>query len=165
MRSGTEGRGKQATSVHSFQPLILASFHSILLLLSSSSLGGLCHPPRAKAVGNVLDCCCFFPRYFGIRVAGLEIIISARVLHGLHTILLDREWIEYVNLLSDLGSRGYYVPVPLAIESTTEEPFDSDRSEDDGQSSGDEHLVKRSHWTMILHLVMSSYWTSLHPVM
>jgi hypothetical protein len=101
---------------------------------------GFANPTPAKAVDNVLDCCCFFPRYFGIRVAGLEIIISARVLHGLHTILLGREWIEYVNLLSDLGSRGYYVPVPLAIKSTTEEPFDSDRLEDDGQSSGDEHL-------------------------
>ena len=79
-------------------------------------------------------------RYFGIRVAGLVIIISARVLHRLNTILLCQEWIESVNLLSDLGNRGSYVPVPVAIESTTEEPFDSDRSEDDGQSSGDEHL-------------------------
>jgi hypothetical protein len=44
---------------------------------------------------------------FTIRVAGVETTISARVLRGLHTILLGREWIESVKLLSDFGKRGY----------------------------------------------------------
>jgi hypothetical protein len=57
------------------------------------------------------------------------------VLHGLHTILLGREWIESVNLLSDFGNRGYYIPIPLAIEA--EEPLNSDRLID-GRPSGDE---------------------------
>lgn len=70
-----------------------------------------------------------------IRVAGVETAINARVLHGLHTILLGREWIESVNLLSDFGNRGYYIPIPLAIEA--EEPLNSDRLID-GRPSGDE---------------------------
>jgi hypothetical protein len=42
-----------------------------------------------------------------IRVAGVEMTISAKVLRGLHTILLGRDWIESVKLLSDFGKRGY----------------------------------------------------------
>jgi hypothetical protein len=42
------------------------------------------------------------------------------VVHGLHIILLGREWIRSVNLLSDFGDRGYYVPIPLVIEDDEE---------------------------------------------
>jgi hypothetical protein len=42
---------------------------------------------------------------FTIRVAGVETTINVRVLRGLHTTLLGREWIESVKLLSDSGKR------------------------------------------------------------
>jgi len=41
---------------------------------------------------------------------------------GLQTVLLGREWIRSVYLLSDFGNQKYYIPIPLAIE-VTEEKF------------------------------------------
>ena len=62
---------------------------------------------------------------FNIRLAGVEKAINARVIPGLHTILLGQEWIRSVKLLSDFGNRGYYIPIPLAVEAAEEKPLDT----------------------------------------
>jgi len=60
---------------------------------------------------------------FNIRVAGVETTINTGVIPGLYTILLGREWIRSVNLLSDFGNRSYYIPVPLTVEAAEEKSF------------------------------------------
>jgi hypothetical protein len=57
---------------------------------------------------------------FTIRVAGIDATINANVISGLQTIVLGREWIQSVNLLSDIGNQNYYIPIPLAIEPAEE---------------------------------------------
>jgi hypothetical protein len=59
---------------------------------------------------------------FTIRVAGHNTTINTGVVSGLQTILLGREWIRSVHLLSDSGNQKYYIPIPLAIE-VAEEKF------------------------------------------
>ncbi len=56
-----------------------------------------------------------------IRVAGHNTTINTGVVSGLQTILLGREWIRCVHLLS-FGNQKYYIPIPLAIE-VAEEKF------------------------------------------
>ena len=59
---------------------------------------------------------------FTIRVAGHNTTINTGVVSGLQTILLGREWIRSVHLLSDFGNQKYYIPIPLAVE-VAEEKF------------------------------------------
>ena len=59
---------------------------------------------------------------FTIRVAGYNTTINTGMVSGLQTVLLGREWIRSVYLLSDFGNQKYYIPIPLAIE-VTEEKF------------------------------------------
>jgi hypothetical protein len=59
--------------------------------------------------------------HFAIRVAGRNTTINTGVVSGLQTILLGREWIRSVHLLSD-GNQKYYMPIPLAVE-LAEEKF------------------------------------------
>lgn len=60
-----------------------------------------------------------------IRIAGVETTINTGVILGLRTILLGREWIRSVNLLSDFGNRSYYIPVPLAVEAAEKKSLDT----------------------------------------
>jgi hypothetical protein len=59
---------------------------------------------------------------FTIRVAGHNTTINTGVVSGLQTVLLGREWIRSVHLLSDFGNQKYYIPIPLAVE-VAEEKF------------------------------------------
>jgi hypothetical protein len=43
-------------------------------------------------------------------VAGVETMIDACVVSELPSLLLGREWIRQINLLSDFGIRKYYIP-------------------------------------------------------
>ena len=77
---------------------------------------------------------------FTIRVAGHSVMINARVVTGLPTLLLGRDWIRKVDLLNDLGSQRYYIPVPLAVEATKEnisndDEFDA-RNDKVGENAG-----------------------------
>lgn len=47
---------------------------------------------------------------FNIRVAGVETTIDACVVSELPSLLLGREWIRQVDLLSDFGNHKYYIP-------------------------------------------------------
>jgi hypothetical protein len=58
---------------------------------------------------------------FTIRVAGHDTPIIAGVISGLQIILLGREWMQSVNLLSNFGNQSYYIPIPLTIEAAEEE--------------------------------------------
>ncbi|PVH70705.1 hypothetical protein DL98DRAFT_540644 [Cadophora sp. DSE1049] len=51
-----------------------------------------------------------------IRVAGHTTTINTGVISGLKMILLGREWIRSVHLLSDSRNQNYYIPIPLAVE-------------------------------------------------
>jgi hypothetical protein len=53
-------------------------------------------------------------------VVGLDTTVNAGVIPGLQTILLGREWIQSVNLLSGFGNQSYYIPVPIAVEAAYE---------------------------------------------
>ncbi|KAH6704281.1 hypothetical protein BKA61DRAFT_680537 [Leptodontidium sp. MPI-SDFR-AT-0119] len=53
---------------------------------------------------------------FAIRVAGQKTTIDTIVIPGLQTILLGRDWINTVHLLSDFRNQNYYIPVHLAVE-------------------------------------------------
>ena len=46
---------------------------------------------------------------FNIRVAGVETTIDACVVSELPSLLLGREWIRQINLLSDFGNHKYYI--------------------------------------------------------
>jgi hypothetical protein len=47
---------------------------------------------------------------FNIRVAGVETTIDACIVSELPSLLLGREWIRQINLLSDFGNHKYYIP-------------------------------------------------------
>ena len=47
---------------------------------------------------------------FNIRVAGVETTIDACVVSELPSLLLGREWIRQINLLSNFGNYKYYIP-------------------------------------------------------
>ncbi|KAH7363998.1 hypothetical protein BKA65DRAFT_490165 [Rhexocercosporidium sp. MPI-PUGE-AT-0058] len=53
---------------------------------------------------------------FAIQVAGQKAMIDTIVIPGLQTILLGRDWIHTVHLLSDFKNQNYYIPVHLAVE-------------------------------------------------
>jgi hypothetical protein len=59
---------------------------------------------------------------FTIGIAGHNTTINTGVISGLQTILLGREWIRSVHLLSDFRNQGYYIAIPLAVE-VAEEKF------------------------------------------
>jgi hypothetical protein len=47
---------------------------------------------------------------FNIQVASVETTIDACVVSELPSLLLGREWIRQINLLSDFGNHKYYIP-------------------------------------------------------
>jgi hypothetical protein len=53
---------------------------------------------------------------FNIRVAGIEATIDVCVVSELPSLLLGRDWIRQVNLLSDFGNHKYYIPAKLGVE-------------------------------------------------
>ncbi|MAD85169.1 MAG: hypothetical protein CL912_19585 [Deltaproteobacteria bacterium] len=66
---------------------------------------------------------------FTIRVAGHTTTINTGVISGLQTILLGREWIRSVHLLSDSGNQNYYIPIPLAVQVAEEKLLDKVNTE------------------------------------
>jgi hypothetical protein len=57
---------------------------------------------------------------FTIQVAGLNRTIDAGVISGFQDILLGREWMRSVNLITGFGNQSYYIPVPLTAEAAEE---------------------------------------------
>jgi hypothetical protein len=89
------------SSVHNLLPLSIASRLLHLPLHFGKSIG--------IRVANYI-----FPTnqycQFNIHVAGAETMIDACVVSELPSLLLGREWIRQINLLSDFGNCKSYIP-------------------------------------------------------
>ncbi|OBT48534.1 hypothetical protein VE00_01419 [Pseudogymnoascus sp. WSF 3629] len=53
---------------------------------------------------------------FNFQVAGHNAWIIARVVTGLQTIVLGRDWMYDVNLICGIGNEGYYIATSLVVE-------------------------------------------------
>ncbi|KAL5353914.1 hypothetical protein ACLOAV_001958 [Pseudogymnoascus australis] len=53
---------------------------------------------------------------FNFQVAGHNAWIIARVVTGLETIVLGRDWMHDVNLIFGIGNQGYYISTSLVVE-------------------------------------------------
>lgn len=63
---------------------------------------------------------------FNFQVAGHNTWIIARVVTGLETIVLGRDWMYDVNLIFGIGNEGYYISTSLVVEAARNTMHDAE---------------------------------------
>lgn len=63
---------------------------------------------------------------FNFQVAGHNAWIIARVVTGLETIVLGRDWMCDVNLIFGIGNQGYYISTSLVVEAARNTKHDAE---------------------------------------
>ncbi|KFY21430.1 hypothetical protein V493_07414 [Pseudogymnoascus sp. VKM F-4281 (FW-2241)] len=63
---------------------------------------------------------------FNFQVAGHSTRTIARVVTGLQTIVLGRDWMYEVNLIFGIGNQGYYISTPLVVEAARNTMHDAE---------------------------------------